>query len=151
MMLSREKNMKLPRNFILKDFKWSMTREAWTRNHSGQTEWFVKTNWGNTKMLWKTVSTHCGSIQNVLRQAFKVNFNTADHGTFMQSIRRRVKHHFESILKLTTQKGNAHLGLGQFDEAKECYESLRPLGENLVADQYLKKLHEAQERYRNSF
>ena len=89
---------------------------------------------------------NCGSIQNVLRQAFKVNFNTADHGTFMQSIRRRVKHHFESILKLTTQKGNAHLGLGQFDEAKECYESLRTLADNSAVDQYLKKLDKAQKR-----
>ena len=50
-----------------------------------------------------------------------------------------------------TQKGNAHLGLGQFEEARECYESLRSLGEISVADQYLKKLNEAQERYRYSF
>ena len=48
--------------------------------------------------------------------------------------------------KSITQKGNAHLDLGQFDEAKECYESLRTLGENSAANKYLKKLHEAQER-----
>ena len=45
-----------------------------------------------------------------------------------------------------TQKGNAHLGLGQFDEAKECYESLRTLADNSTADQYLKKLHDIQEK-----
>ena len=67
-----------------------------------------------------------------------------------QSDADRVEHYFESLVK-STQKGKAHLGLGQFDEAKECYESLRPLGENSIADHYLKKLHEAQERYRNSF
>jgi len=44
------------------------------------------------------------------------------------------------------QKGNAHLALDQYNEAKECYESLRSLGENATADQYLKKLNDAQER-----
>ena len=38
------------------------------------------------------------------------------------------------------------MGLGQFDEAKECYESLRELGGNSIADQYLEMLREAQER-----
>ena len=68
-----------------------------------------------------------------------------------QSDADRVEHYFESLVKSITQKGKAHLGLGQFDEAKKCYESLRPLGENSIADHYLKKLHEAQERYRNLF
>ena len=57
-----------------------------------------------------------------------------------------IKHLFESPIKSITQKGNAHLGLGQFDEAKECYESLRTLGKNSTADQYLKELNDAQER-----
>ena len=48
--------------------------------------------------------------------------------------------------KSITQKGNALLGLDRFDEARECYESLRPLGENSQADTYLKKVHDAQER-----
>ena len=81
---------------------------------------------------------------NVSRQALK---NACERHRLTQSIVRKV----ESLVKSITQKGNAHLGLGQFDEAKECYESLRPLGENSIADHYLKKLHEAQERYRNSF
>ena len=44
-----------------------------------------------------------------------------------------------------TQKGNALLGLERFDEAKECYELLRPLGEDASADNLLKKLHDVQE------
>ena len=47
--------------------------------------------------------------------------------------------------KSITQKGNALLGLGRFDEAKECYESLRSLGENASVDNLLKKLHDMQE------
>ena len=39
--------------------------------------------------------------------------------------------------KSTIQKGNALLGLGRFDEARECYESLRPLGEVSLAETYL--------------
>ena len=38
------------------------------------------------------------------------------------------------------------MGLCQFDEAKECYESLRELGKKSAADQYLKKLHDIQEK-----
>ena len=37
------------------------------------------------------------------------------------------------------------MGLGQFDDAKNCYESLRKFGENTIADSYLKKLAGAQE------
>jgi len=46
--------------------------------------------------------------------------------------------------KSITQKGNAHLGLGQYEEAKKCYESLREYGENSSADLYLKKLNDVQ-------
>ena len=45
-----------------------------------------------------------------------------------------------------TQKGNALMGLGQFDDAKKCYESLRTFGKKSTADCYLKNLGEAQER-----
>ena len=47
-------------------------------------------------------------------------------------------------IKSITQKGNALLGLKRYDEAKECYESLRPLGENTSAENLLKKLHDVQ-------
>ena len=43
------------------------------------------------------------------------------------------------------QKGNALLSLSRFDEAKECYESLRTLGESTSADTHLKKLHDIQD------
>ena len=48
----------------------------------------------------------------------------------------------------TIQKGNALLGLNRFDEASECYESLRSLGEDASAEKNLKKLHDAQDRIR---
>ena len=47
--------------------------------------------------------------------------------------------------KTIHQKGNALLGLGRFDEAKDCYESLRSLGDAALADACLKKLHDIQE------
>ena len=53
---------------------------------------------------------------------------------------------FENPIKTITQKGDAYLGLGQFDDAKKCYESLREFGENSSADRYLKKLHDIQEK-----
>ena len=53
---------------------------------------------------------------------------------------------YSKCTKSISQKGNALLALGLFDEAKVCYESLRPLGEGRLAESYLKKLHNAQER-----
>jgi len=47
--------------------------------------------------------------------------------------------------KSITQKVNALIGLERFDEARECCESLRSLGENESADNLLKKLHDVQE------
>ena len=47
--------------------------------------------------------------------------------------------------KSIAEKGNALLELKRFDEAKECYESLRPLGEDESAEKLLKKLHNVQE------
>jgi len=38
------------------------------------------------------------------------------------------------------------MGLGRFDEAKECYESLRFWNERQLADSLLKKLHDTKER-----
>ena len=56
------------------------------------------------------------------------------------------EHQLESLFQTILQKGNAHLALDQFDEAKECYESLRTLGQNSSAEQFLKKLNDAQDR-----
>ena len=47
--------------------------------------------------------------------------------------------------KSIPQKANALLGLEHFDEAKECSELLRSLGENASADNLLKKVHDVQE------
>ena len=38
------------------------------------------------------------------------------------------------------------MALGQFDDAKQCYESLREFGETSSAENYLKKLAETQEQ-----
>ena len=46
----------------------------------------------------------------------------------------------------TTEKGNALLGLGRFDEAREIYESLRSLADSEAAETNLQKLHDAQYR-----
>ena len=43
------------------------------------------------------------------------------------------------------QKGDALMGLGRFDEAKEIYESLRSLDDSEAAELNLKKLHDAQD------
>ena len=52
-------------------------------------------------------------------------------------------------IKSISQKGNALSALGLFDDARVCYESLRQLGEGRLAESYLKKLHNAQERFEN--
>ena len=38
------------------------------------------------------------------------------------------------------------MGLSQFDEAKQCFESLREFGETSTAENYLKKLAQAQDQ-----
>ena len=48
------------------------------------------------------------------------------------------------------EKGNALLALNRFDEAKDCYESLRALGEASSADHHLRKLENIQERFNRS-
>ena len=67
MMLSREKNMKLPRNYILKHFNWTLIRDR-----CGQIDQYAEMQWRNTKMLWLTVFPPFPSTQNVLRRAFKL-------------------------------------------------------------------------------
>ena len=48
-------------------------------------------------------------------------------------------------IRTIIQKGNALVGLDRFDEAKDCYESLRSLGEGTKADSHLKNLYDIQE------
>ena len=45
--------------------------------------------------------------------------------------------------KTITEKGKALLGLGRFDEARQCYESIRPLDGNIAADNLLKKVDDS--------
>ena len=40
------------------------------------------------------------------------------------------------------QKGRAYMGLGQFDEARKCYNDLRRVGQEVMADICLKRLNE---------
>ena len=47
--------------------------------------------------------------------------------------------------KSIIEKGNALIGLERFDEAKECYESLRSLTEDASVENLLKKLRDNQE------
>ena len=42
--------------------------------------------------------------------------------------------------KSIIQKGNAHLSSGNHDQARSCFESLRELGQESLANTYLKKL-----------
>ena len=52
----------------------------------------------------------------------------------------------EEVVDNALEVAQGFVGLGQFDEARECYESLRELGEISSSDLYLKKLAEAQEK-----
>ena len=49
------------------------------------------------------------------------------------------------FVKPIVHKGNALLGLGRFDEARKCFNSLRSLGEKSLADISIKKVDAAEE------
>ena len=51
--------------------------------------------------------------------------------------------------KSIIQKGNAYMNSGNYDQARSCFESLRQLGEESLANTYLKKL-ESQVKGNNS-
>ena len=108
--------------------------------------------WTNRAICRNTMKKHddaladCMSALSIDSKCTKVGFQidvNEPHGSLKPI---RVQHRLESLFKSITQKGNSLLGLGKFDEAKKCYESLRELGENSTADQYLKKLHDIQEK-----
>ena len=54
-------------------------------------------------------------------------------------------------IRTIIQKGNALVGLDRFDEAKDCYESLRSLGEGTKADNHLKNLYDVQGKISSIF
>ena len=97
--------------------------------------------------------------EKIYSEAIELNKGSRPLWTNRAICRNSMKNHKEAIsdcesalslnpkcTKSLVQKGNALIGLGLFDEAKICYESLRPLGEGALADSYLKKVHDAQER-----
>ena len=47
--------------------------------------------------------------------------------------------------KSIAQKENSLMALSRFEEARTCFKSLKPLGENNLASTYLRKLHKIQE------
>ena len=69
MMLSRKRNMKLRRTFILKRFNWTQTPD-----HCGQIVRHVETRWKNMTMLWSTVYLLFQLTQKILRRVFKLYF-----------------------------------------------------------------------------
>ena len=96
--------------------------------------------------------------ENLYSEAIKLNPGSRPLWTNRAACRNTMKNFDEAIsdcdtalfidpksTRSITQKGNALLGLGRFDEAKDCYESLRSLGEGTAADENLKKLHDIQE------
>ena len=99
------------------------------------------------------------AIERYYSEAIQLNVGYRPFWTNRASCRNVMKKYEEAIsdcnsalsidpkcTKSITQKGNALLSLERYDEAKECYESLRPLGENTAADNLLKKLHDVQEK-----
>ena len=91
-------------------------------------------------------------------EAIKLNIGYRPFWTNRAKCRNAMKKYQEAIsdcdsalsidpkcTKSIIKKGNALLGLKRFDKAKECYESLRSLGDDVSAEKLLKKLHDVQE------
>ena len=104
--------------------------------------------WTNRAICRNTMKKHEDALADCL-SALSIDPKNTKNGNQIKAKFWLKLRHFENLIKTITQKGNAHLKLGQFDEAKECYESLRKLGEISSADLYLKKLAEAQEKVRS--
>ena len=108
--------------------------------------------WTNRAICRNTMKKHddaladCMSALSIDSKCTKADFQIDANETHCSLKPIKAQHRFKSLFKTINQKGNALLGLGKFDEAKECYESLRELGENSAADKNLKKLHDIQEK-----
>ena len=96
---------------------------------------------------------------NFYSEAIALNIGSRPLWTNRAACRHTMKRYDEAIsdcnnalsidskcIRSIIQKGNALLSLGRFNEAKECYESLRSLGESTSADTYVKKLHDIQDK-----
>ena len=106
--------------------------------------------WTNRAICRNTMKKHEDALADCL-SALSIDSKCPKSGFQIDTSAIDFEHQFEIFFESILQKGNAHLALDQFDEAKECFETLRSLGENSVADQYLKKLNDAQERDLYSF
>ena len=97
-------------------------------------------------------------------EAIQLNMGSRPLWTNRATCRNVMKKHEEAIAdcdsalsinpkctKTITEKGKALLGLGRFDEARKCYESLRPLDGNIAVENLLKKVDDIQERIRALF
>ena len=97
--------------------------------------------------------------ENYYSEAIKLNIGSRPLWTNRAACRNTMKKFEEAIpdcdtalsidpkcTRTITVKGKALSGLSRFDEARECYESLRALRENSLADDLLKKLRDLQER-----
>ena len=97
--------------------------------------------------------------EKFISEAIKMNVRSRPLWTNRAACRFTMKKYEETISDCNTalsidpkcvrtilQKGNALLSLSRFDEAKECYESLRSLGESTSADTHLKKLNDIQDK-----
>ena len=97
-------------------------------------------------------------------EAIELNMGSRPLWTNRATCRNVMKKHEEAIAdcdsalsinpkctKTIAEKGKALLGMGRFDEARKCYESLRPLDGNIAVENLLKKVDDTQERIRALF
>ena len=92
-------------------------------------------------------------------EALKIDIGSRQLWTNRAACRNLMKKYEEAVFDCDTalsidqkctrsimEKGIALVGLKRFDEAKEVFESLRPLGREASANFHLKKLHDIQDR-----
>ena len=110
---------------------------------------------GNTSFAKKRYE----DAHNFYSEAIELNIGSRPLWTNRAACRHTMKKYEEAVsdcnnalsidpkcTRSIIQKGNALLSLGRFNEAKECYESLRSLSEFSLADTHLKKLHDIQDK-----
>ena len=97
--------------------------------------------------------------ENLYSEAIELNVGSGLLWTSRATCRNAMKKYEEALSDCDTaltldpkctrafiEKGNAFLSLERFDEAKECFESLRSFGRSDLADTYSKKLYDIQDK-----
>ena len=97
--------------------------------------------------------------ENLYSEAIELNVGSGRLWTSRATCRNAMKKYEKALADCDTaltldpkctqafiEKGNAFLSLERFDEAKECFASLRSLGRSDLADTYLKKLYDIQDK-----